>query len=184
MNYRVRRSPDVSGRSSKFAAMTMQEATYSLLNQLRTIYTEGESSSITDWIMESLTGSKKAERMLYKNADISSEEQILLKQFTKRLMQHEPIQYVLNESWFGGLKFYVDNNVLIPRTETEELVEWIITDCRFGVSKLKILDIGSGSGCIPISLQRKLRNAEVWSCDVSEEALAVAKKIQRYLARM
>lgn len=156
--------------------MTMQEATYLLLNKLRSIYPEGEASQVTDWIMESLTGSKKAERMLYKNAAITDKEESQLQQFTERLMQHEPVQYILNESWFCGLKFYVDKNVLIPRPETEELVEWVISNCKFPVDKLSILDIGTGSGCIPIALKRKLRKAEVWSCDVSETALQVAKK--------
>jgi len=154
----------------------MQEATYSMLNQLRSIYTEGEASQITDWAIEKLTGSKKAERMLYKNAAITNEEEILLQQYIERLMQHEPVQYVLNESWFCGFKFYVDKNVLIPRPETEELVEWVITNCRFPVDQLKILDIGSGSGCIPISLKRRIRRAEVWGCDISLPALEVAKR--------
>ena len=156
--------------------MTMQEATYSMLNQLRSIYTEGEASQITEWAMEKLTGSKKAERMLYKNSAITNEEEALLQAYIERLMLHEPVQYVLNESWFCGFRFYVDKNVLIPRPETEELVEWIITDCKFPVNELKILDIGSGSGCIPVSLKRRIRKAEIWGCDISAEALEVAKK--------
>jgi release factor glutamine methyltransferase len=160
----------------KFVAMTMQEATYFLLKKLRSIYPEEEASQITDWVMESLTGSKKTERMLYKNSAIIYKEESKLQELTERLMQHEPVQYVLNETWFCGLKFYVDKNVLIPRPETEELVEWIIANCKFPIDKLKILDIGSGSGCIPIALKRKLRKAEVWSCDVSDAALHVAKK--------
>ncbi len=156
--------------------MTVQEATYYVLKQLRTIYEEGEASQVIDWVMEKITGSKKTERMLYKNAALTTDEEIQLRNYTERLLQHEPVQYVLNESWFCGFKFYVDKNVLIPRPETEELVEWIITNCRFPVSTLKILDIGSGSGCIPVSLKRKIRRAEVWSCDVSSAALEVAKK--------
>ena len=156
--------------------MTVQEATYYVLKHLRNIYEEGEASPITDWIMEKITGSKKTERMLYKNAALTHDEEIQLRSYTERLMQHEPVQYVLNESWFCGLKFYVDKNVLIPRPETEELVEWIITNCKFPVDELKILDIGSGSGCIPVSLKRRLKKAEVWSCDVSVEALTVAKR--------
>ena len=156
--------------------MTMQEATYLLLNKLRTIYAEGEASNITDWVMEHLTGSKKAERMIYKNEAINSEEENQLYQYTERLMAHEPVQYVLNEAWFCGLKLYVDKNVLIPRPETEELVEWIIDGCRFPIDQLSILDIGSGSGCIAIALKRRLGKAEVWSCDISTEALRVAKK--------
>lgn len=156
--------------------MTMQEATYFLLNKLRTIYSEGEAGQITDWLMENLTGSKKAERMLYKNADITSKEEVLLRQYTERLLQHEPVQYILNESWFCGLRFYVDKNVLVPRPETEELVEWVVSNCKFPVDQLRILDIGSGSGCISVSLKRRIRRAEVWGCDVSDAALAVAKK--------
>ena len=156
--------------------MTMQEATYYLLNNLRTIYPEGEASQITDWVIEHLTGSKKAERMIYKNADLTEQEEKQLQQYTERLLNREPVQYVLNESWFCGLKLYVDKNVLIPRPETEELVEWIISNCKFPVDELKILDIGTGSGCIPISLKRRIRKAEVWACDISEKALAVAKR--------
>ena len=156
--------------------MTVQEATYYILKQLRTIYEEREASTITDWVMEKITGSIKTERMLYKNSPLTNDEEIQLRSYTERIMQHEPVQYVLNESWFCGLKFYVDKNVLIPRPETEELVEWIITNCKFPVDELKILDIGTGSGCIPISLKRRLKKAEVWSCDISAEALAVAKQ--------
>lgn len=156
--------------------MTIQEATYYLLNKLRSIYNDSEASNITDWVMEHITGSKKAERMIYKNAAITEQEEKQLQQYTERLMQHEPVQYVLNESWFCGLKLYVDKNVLIPRPETEELVEWIISNCKFPVDELKILDIGTGSGCIAISLKRRIRKAEVWACDISNDALEVAKK--------
>ena len=156
--------------------MTVQEATYYLLKQLRTIYEEGEASQIMDWIMEKITGSIKTERMLYKNAALTADEEIQLKNYAERLLQHEPVQYILNESWFCGFKFYVNKNVLIPRPETEELVEWIISNCKFPVDKLKILDIGSGSGCISISLKRRIRKAEIWSCDISSGALEVANR--------
>lgn len=156
--------------------MTIQQATYFILNQLRKIYSEGESSQITDWLMENITGSKKVERMMYKETPITETEKLSLKNSLNRLLQHEPIQYVLNEAWFGGMKFYVDQNVLIPRPETEELADWVITDCKFPIHHLSILDIGCGSGCIPIFLKRKLHKAEVWACDLSEGALSVAKK--------
>lgn len=156
--------------------MTLQEATYLLMNKLKTIYSEGESGAITDWVMEHLTGSKKTERMLYKNDEITVNEEAQLKSHIERLLKYEPVQYILNESWFCGLKFYVDKNVLIPRPETEELVEWIISNCKFPVTELSILDVGSGSGCIPISLKRRLRKANVYGCDISEEALHIASK--------
>lgn len=156
--------------------MTLQEATFYLLNKLKTIYSEGEASTITDWVMEYITGSKKAERMIYKNEAIMAKEEEQLKQFTERLLQHEPVQYVLNQAWFCGLKFYVDKNVLIPRPETEELVEWIIANLKFPFEELKILDIGTGSGCIPVALKRRLRKAEVWACDISDMALNIARR--------
>ncbi len=156
--------------------MTVQEATYYHLNQLRTIYADSEASQITDWVMEKITGSMKTERMLYKNEPLSDKEETLIKEYTERLLQHEPVQYVLNESWFCGIKFYVDKNVLIPRPETEELVGWIVNEYKVRDKELKIIDIGTGSGCIPISLKRKLTAAEVWSCDISTGAIEVAKK--------
>ncbi len=162
--------------------MTMQEATFLLLKKLRSIYSDGETNQITDWVMEHLTGSKKAERMIYKNESITSKEEEQLQDYIKRLMAHEPVQYVLNEAWFCGLKFYVDKNVLIPRPETEELVEWVVKEARGQKSEIRILDVGAGSGCIPVSLKKKLENATVWSCDISNDALQVAKRNATTLA--
>lgn len=159
--------------------MTMQEATFYLLKKLRSIYPEGEASQITDWVMEHITSSKKAERMIYKKEAITDDEEKKLKQYTERLIQHEPVQYVLNEAWFYKMKFYVDKNVLIPRPETEELVDWIVREVGSqgsGVRSKKILDIGTGSGCIAVALKKNLPAAEVWACDVSDEALTVARK--------
>jgi len=162
--------------------MTMQEATFLLLKKLRSIYSDGETNQITDWVMEHLTGSKKAERMIYKNESITSKEEEQLQDYIKRLMAHEPVQYILNEAWFCGLKFYVDKNVLIPRPETEELVEWVVKEARGQKSEIRILDVGAGSGCIPVSLKKKLENATVWSCDISNDALQVAKRNATTLA--
>lgn len=156
--------------------MTLQEAGFYLRNQLRTVCDEGEASAIADWVMETLTGSDKTERMMYKNNAITSAEEEQLRNYASRLLRHEPVQYVLGEAWFCGLKFYVDEHVLIPRPETEELVEWIISNCRFPVDTLSILDIGTGSGCIPVSLKRRIRKATVSALDISEEALVVARK--------
>lgn len=156
--------------------MTLQEATYYLLNKLRSIFNDSEASQVTDWIMEYVTGSKKTERMLYKNELLAEDEEKKIHEYVNRLLKKEPVQYVLNESWFCGLKLYVSPAVLIPRPETEELVEWVIANCKFPVDELKILDIGTGSGCIAIALKRRLRRAEVWACDNSAAALEVAIK--------
>jgi release factor glutamine methyltransferase len=105
---------------------------------------------------------------------MADEERSRYLEIISELQTANPVQYVLGEAWFFDMKFHVDKNTLIPRPETEELVEWIISNVRFPVQHLKILDIGSGSGCIPVALSRKLNKAEVWSCDSSEAALTVA----------
>jgi release factor glutamine methyltransferase len=156
--------------------MTIKDATIYSTGQLSSIYEVGEASTISDWLMEHLTGSKKTDRISQSKKELSPEQEELLGSYLDRLKENEPIQYVLKEAWFCGLRFYVDKQVLIPRPETEELVEWIITGCRFPINELSILDIGSGSGCIPIALKRRLGKAVVWSCDVSKEALQVAEK--------
>lgn len=154
--------------------MTIQEATAYITDRLITICEKSEAAAIGDRVIEHLTGIKKTQRISHRDSVLTNEQLSLLESYLPRLLAHEPLQYVLNEAWFCGLKFYVDNHVLIPRPETEELVEWIITHCKFPIGQLKILDIGSGSGCIPVALKRRLGKAEVWSCDVSREALKVA----------
>jgi release factor glutamine methyltransferase len=156
--------------------MSTREAGQQLRIQLQKIYSQQEASVLTDWIMQYITGLKKTDLLQGNEKQLTQSQLLQYKEYTQQLMQHEPIQYVLHEAWFCGIKLYVDKNVLIPRPETEELVEWIISNCKFPINTLKILDVGSGSGCIPIALKRKLRKAEVWSCDISEAALQVAKK--------
>lgn len=92
-----------------------------------------------------------------------------------RLKKYEPIQYILGDTEFYGLVFKVTPSVLIPRPETEELVSWIIDDCEIKPN-ISILDIGTGSGCIAITLAKNLPNAQVYAMDVSEKALVVAKE--------
>ncbi|MBI6116451.1 peptide chain release factor N(5)-glutamine methyltransferase [Salegentibacter maritimus] len=92
-----------------------------------------------------------------------------------RLKNHEPIQYIIGETEFFGLTFSVDNNVLVPRPETEELVQWVLEDFALEEKSLKILDIGTGSGCIAISLARHLPKAKVSALDISDKALEIAK---------
>lgn len=92
----------------------------------------------------------------------------------KRRLNHEPMQYILNHAEFMGLDFYVDENVLIPRPDTEILVEKVIS--HFGETSFEFLDIGTGSGCIPISILANCKNARGISADISEKAIDVAKK--------
>ncbi len=156
--------------------MTELEAVKYISLQLRSVYEEGEAASIAELVVEYITGLTKQQRMAARSVLLTIEQEQQLNPILARLLQMEPVQYVLNEAWFCGFKFYVDKNVLIPRPETEELAEWIISNCKFPMSELKILDIGTGSGCIPVSLKRRLRKAEVWSIDISEPALTIARQ--------
>jgi len=156
--------------------MTIQEANKYISTQLIAIYEQAEASNISDWLLENLTGIKRTDRIAGKGQSLSPERATQIDHYLQRLLAHEPVQYVLHEAWFCGLKFYVDRNVLIPRPETEEVVEWIISDCKFPIAKLTVMDVGRGSGCIPIAIKRRLGKAEVWGCDISPGALQVAKK--------
>ncbi len=156
--------------------MRLAEVKGGFIRELLQVYEPGEAEAIFHLAIENVTGFEREELNRKKQMQLSLPAQQKLQEVLTRLLKHEPIQYVLNEAWFCGLKFYVDHNVLIPRPETEELVEWIISDCRFPVDELSILDVGTGSGCIAISLKRRIRKASVSAIDISEGALAVAKK--------
>ena len=153
-----------------------------MLSQLYAIYDNREAANITDWVMENITGWKKIDRILNKHLFLLPEKIALLENYTAELLAAKPVQYVLQEAWFYGMKLFVNEQVLIPRPETEELVAWIITEMpafrsQFpGEKKPGILDMGTGSGCIAIALQKNLTGIQVYACDLSAEALAVAKK--------
>lgn len=154
--------------------MTIREAQIQLKNELLEIYNSSEAQNITDWVMEHLTGLKRVDRLVKDQELLSPDQLELLKQNTAALKNRRPVQYLLGEAYFYGQKFYVQEGVLIPRPETEELVDWIIKDAP--VSPIKVLDIGTGSGCIPISLQMNIINSIVKTVDISEDAIAIAKK--------
>jgi release factor glutamine methyltransferase len=170
--------------------MKIGEAEKRLKEGLKGIYEESERSSISRLVLEACTGYNPSQLVLQKTEELSTTREEKLTEMLRRLQQHEPVQYVLNKAWFFGLELYVDKNVLIPRPETEELVDWIIKQVKTSglnvfqrgltgadvTSQLKILDIGTGSGCIALALKKAMPRAEVWGCDVSEEALNVARR--------
>jgi release factor glutamine methyltransferase len=158
-------------------SMTIHEAQQQLKFQLYEVYDDREAANIADWVMESITEWKRIDRIVHKDFSLLNAQVEQLQQITNSLLQHEPVQYVLGEAWFYGYKFYVNKHVLIPRPETEELVDWMITDVLDKeLTVATLLDIGTGSGCIPIAIKKQLPTVEVHSCDVSEGALSVAKK--------
>ncbi len=110
------------------------------------------------------------------NLVISKMQEQPLFETLAQLKLERPVQYILGTTQFMDLDFKVNENVLIPRPETEELVRWIISDCENQASKINILDIGTGSGCIAIALAKNLKNAKVYALDISEGALEIAKE--------
>ena len=143
--------------------------------QLQDFFTEKEIHSFYLLMSEKITGHSRTELLTNKNTFFSNEQRNKLDFFIGKLKNSEPIQYILGETEFYGLNFIVNPTVLIPRPETEELVEWIEKD-NIGKHNLKILDIGTGSGCIALSLKNIFRDAEVTAYDVSTEALETAEK--------
>jgi len=154
--------------------MDIQQAQRELLARLIPLYGEREAAQIGDLVMENITGKRKIDRLLNKDVTLSPFQTDVFHQYIFGLTKNQPVQYVLHESWFCGMKFYVDQYVLIPRPETEELVEWVTTEST--PAPLSILDVGTGSGCIAISLKKKLPTAIVHACDISPDALTVARR--------
>jgi release factor glutamine methyltransferase len=146
--------------------------------QLSFIYDEGEAESFFYLILENKHQLKRIDLALDIDLEFSEAEIVIWNSILDKLKLQIPIQYILGITSFYGLDFQVNENVLIPRPETEELVEWIIKSQKSKVEsqKIKILDIGTGSGCIAISLAKNLPNATVFAIDISEKALATAQK--------
>lgn len=144
------------------------------VEQLTTIYDRGEAKSMLRIYFADVLGITNPRS----TAQLTHEQLPALKNALARLLQYEPVQHVIGEADFFGYKFKVNSSVLIPRPETEELVDLIINDQRKNANQqpsFTLLDIGTGSGCIPIVLKKKLSSATVYAVDVSAEALAVAK---------
>lgn len=147
------------------------------IQALSPIYGEDEAESFFYLILEDKNQLKRIDLALQPDLVFSQEELVIWNTLLEQLKLEIPVQYLLGNTSFYGLEFEVNENVLIPRSETEELVEWIVSDClkRSEIKSLKILDIGTGSGCIAIALAKNVPNAQVFAIDVSENALATAK---------
>lgn len=155
---------------------TVGASFYNLKARLTTIYDDREAAAIAHALLEHLTGMNRMDRLVHKEKVLLPVEEDALEDMATRATQGVPMQYIIHEAWFRGLPYYVDNRVLIPRPETEELVQWIADDHIQSRLPLQIVDIGTGSGCIPISLKLAMPEARVTTCDVSEGALAVARQ--------
>lgn len=166
--------------------MTIKHYRDQFIQELTPLYDAGEAESFFYLILEAKHQLKRVDLALQPDLVFSKAELETWNLILEQLKKEIPVQYLLGTTHFYGLEFEVNSNVLIPRPETEELVDWIIQSRNFGTkfnpevsgqsSKIKILDIGTGSGCIAISLAKNLPNAEVFALDVSDKALATAQK--------
>jgi release factor glutamine methyltransferase len=155
----------------------VQEVSAVFRKELSVLYDINEIDSLYRIVLAEITGASSARIKAFPELEISAEQSEKINNILSRLKTGEPVQYILGHTEFYGLPFKVNPSVLIPRPETEELVDWIISSV--GSSQLAAgnsLDIGTGSGCIAISLKKILANAEVSAIDISAEALKTAKE--------
>jgi release factor glutamine methyltransferase len=144
--------------------------------ELKGLYDKEEIDNFFYMLLQSYLGVKRLDLAIKPELSFTKEEQSSILEALDSLKKHIPIQYILGETEFFGLAFKVGPSVLIPRPETEELVDWII-NCHGNSNKqLRVLDIGTGSACIAVSLAKKLLQAKVYALDISEDALRIAKQ--------
>ena len=157
--------------------MTFEAAEQSLTIALDGFYENREAATIAGMVMEFITGKSKMDRWLQKNEPLSIEDLKRLEKYSNELLTGKPVQYVLGQAWFAGLCLAVNEHTLIPRPETEELVNlcasWATTN-KIHDAPLNILEVGTGSGCIAIALQKKRPSAQITAVDISTEAIKVA----------
>jgi release factor glutamine methyltransferase len=157
--------------------MTFEAAEQSLATALDGLYENREAATIAGMVMEFVTGKSKMDRWLQKNELLSIEDLKRLEKYSNELLTGKPVQYVLGQAWFAGMCLAVNEHTLIPRPETEELVNlcasWAATN-KIQIAPLQILEVGTGSGCIAIALQQKMPAAIITAIDISAEAIEVA----------
>jgi release factor glutamine methyltransferase len=163
-----------------FVPMTVKEIYSKYLQDLKTIYSANEAAIITDRVFVATAGMDRGDVIKSPSQLLANEIINTLNARLDELLRHKPLQYVLGEAWFYNMRLTVNEHTLIPRPETEELVKLVIDDYQQKISAgngvIKILDIGTGSGCIAIALKKNLQEIDMIAIDVSNEALLVSKK--------
>lgn len=154
--------------------MTYKEFRLKVYEELGNIYDSREAENITWLLLEDASGLSQSKLRSLESEEISEITTFRVYKYLHGVLQHQPVQYALGHAWFYKHRYTVNSTVLIPRPETEELVYRIVKECRG--RKVSVLDIGTGSGCIAISLQLELSDAAVTAIDVSKEALTTARK--------
>lgn len=145
-----------------------------LRTALQACYPAGEAAAIARWVLAEGFGISQTDIYMGKDIQLSEKDEQKFKNILHRLCNYEPVQYVLGHAWFCGRRFEVAPGVLIPRPETEELIDVVLRD--LSVDPRRILDIGTGSGCIPITLAHHWPTSHVEGWDISPEALTIARK--------
>lgn len=156
--------------------MKLKQLAESYQLELKPVYGTDEVNAIFRIVSQHVLGFGSHPFFLNKNTEVTDENVLAFTSVLAKLKNNFPLQYILGFTEFYGQRFEVNQAVLIPRPETEELVKLILDTIANKKNHLKILDIGTGSGCIAITLKKKLPNATVYATDISEEALAVARK--------
>ena len=156
--------------------MSLQDTKQAIKHQLGNLYDAIEMNSMVNIIIEEVTGWDALHQNIHKNDALETSQIEQLDHYVEQLLTGKPLQYIIQKAWFLGKAYFVNEAVLIPRPETEELVEWIIEYAQIINKPLSILDIGTGSGCIPISLKLAIPNAHITAIDISKEALAIAEQ--------
>lgn len=144
-------------------------------NQSQPLYDEREIRSIISLLLDEVCGLSRVDCLLDPNRVLTTQQHSLLAEIASQLAQGVPVQQALGYAWFCGRKFVVTPDVLIPRPETAELIDWIVSDQSSSASS-RICDVGTGSGCIAISLARLINNAQVLAIDISTAALSIAQR--------
>lgn len=153
----------------------LQDFELSFQHELKSIYGSDEIKSIFLLVVEELLGIKRITYPFKKDDIVCENDALRFRRILQDLKKSRPIQYILNKADFYGELFEVNESVLIPRQETEELVDLIIKTHATS-SHLKVIDVGTGSGCIPIILSKYLNQAQVTTVDISREAIHIARK--------
>ncbi len=159
--------------------MLVKDWRKSILTKIVNQYGDQEGNALIQLLLSEYLDCKPSQVSFHENQDFNDSQIQKLNLAIEKLLQNEPIQYVLGKAYFWDYDFIVNENVLIPRPETEELVDWIKNDNPNFHGKL--IDIGTGSGCIAISLKKIFPKCEVFALDVSEKALEVAQLNSQYL---
>lgn len=154
--------------------MSLNDIKQALKKQLADQFESVELNPILSILIEHITGWDQLHQALHKDQPISAEQRLAFEKAATELAAGRPIQYITGKAWFMGEPYTVNDQVLIPRPETEELVDWIIEYAEIKGKALRILDIGTGSGCIAIALKKALPEAKVSAIDISTNALKIA----------